>query len=81
MDSKIYHRKEAVFHCSMVKRFFPNDNGRFPGLSHAKPVPILVQELPNGTLRRCGTTVNAMARPSFWSNVKDTPTATIVGNR
>jgi len=46
MDSKIYRRKEAVFHCSMVKKFFPNDNGRFPGRTHAKPAPILVEEMP-----------------------------------
>jgi len=46
MDSKIYCRKEAVFHCSMVKKFFPNDNSRFPGRTHAKPAPILVEEMP-----------------------------------
>jgi len=46
MDSKICRRKEAVFHCSMVKMFFPNDNGGCPGRTHAKPAPILVEEMP-----------------------------------
>jgi len=46
MDSKIYCRKEAVFHYSIVKKFFPNDHGRFPGRTHAKPAPILVEEMP-----------------------------------
>jgi len=27
MDLKIYRRKEAVFHCTMGKKFFPNYNG------------------------------------------------------
>jgi len=45
MDSKIYHTKDAVFPYSMVKKFFPNDNGRFPGRTHAKPGPILVEEM------------------------------------
>ena len=30
----------------MVKKFFPNDNGRFPGRTHAKPAPILVEKMP-----------------------------------
>jgi len=30
----------------MVKKFFPNDNGRFPGRTHAKPAPIRVVEMP-----------------------------------
>jgi len=46
MDSKIYRRKDAVFHCSRVKKFFPNNNGRFPVRTHAKPAPILVEEMP-----------------------------------
>jgi len=46
MDSKIYRSKEAVFHCAMVKKFFPHDNGRFPRRTHGKPVPILVDEMP-----------------------------------
>ena len=46
MDSKIYCRKKAVFHCLMVKKFFPNENGRFPKPTHAKPAPILVEEMP-----------------------------------
>ena len=46
MDSKICRRKEAVFHCSMVKKFFFNNRGRFPGRTHAKPAPILVEEMP-----------------------------------
>ena len=46
MDSKVYRRKEAVFHCSMVKKFIPNDNGRFPGRTHAKPAPTLLEEMP-----------------------------------
>jgi len=46
IDSKIYRRKEAVFHYSIVKKFFPNDNGRLPGQTHAKPAPTLVEEMP-----------------------------------
>jgi len=46
MDSKIYHWKEAVFHFSMDKKFFPNHSGRFPERTHAKPAPILVEEMP-----------------------------------
>jgi len=45
IDLKMYRRKELVFHCSMLKKFFPNDNGRFRGRTHAKPGPILVEEM------------------------------------
>ena len=47
IDSKIYCRKEEVFHCSMVKKFFSNNNGRFTERTHAKPAPILVEEMPD----------------------------------
>jgi len=50
MDVKIYGRKEAVFHYSMIKKFFLHDNGRFAGQSHAKPAPILVEEMPEWEL-------------------------------
>jgi len=46
MDSKVYGKNEAVFHCSMLKKLIPNYNGRFPGRTHAKPASILVEEMP-----------------------------------
>ena len=30
----------------MVKKFFPNDKGRFPKGTHVKPVPIPIEEIP-----------------------------------
>jgi len=30
----------------MVKKIFPNNKGRFPGRTQAKPAPILVEEMP-----------------------------------
>jgi len=47
MDSKIYCPKQAVFDCSIrVKQFFPNYNGRFLRRTYAKPISILVEEMP-----------------------------------
>jgi len=46
MDSRIYRRKEAVFYCSLVKKFFSNNHSRFPGRTQAKPAPMLVEEMP-----------------------------------
>jgi len=34
----------------MVKKFFLNENGRFPGQTHAKPPPILVEDMPEWEL-------------------------------
>jgi len=45
------------------------------------PHPSWLKKFLNGRLRRCWATENAMARPSFLSNGKDTPTVIRVGNR
>ena len=43
--------------------------------------PSWLKKCLNGRLRKCGSTENAMARPSFLSNGMDTPTAITPGNR
>ena len=35
-----------MFHCSVVKPFHPNDDGKFPGRAHTNPAPILINEQP-----------------------------------
>jgi len=44
MVSGIYLQQRGVFHCSVVKPYHPNDNERFPGRAHTKPVPILIDD-------------------------------------
>ena len=46
MDSRLYRRDTAVFHCSVVKPYKENDDLRFPGRANTKPAPILVNEEP-----------------------------------
>jgi len=46
MDARMYHRREAVFYCSVVNSYRENDNERFPGRAYIKPVPLLINEEP-----------------------------------
>ena len=46
MDAWMYWCKQGVFHCSVIKPFYPNDDTRFPGRAHANPAPILINEKP-----------------------------------
>ena len=46
MDARMYHRKEVVFHCFMVKHYKENDDERFPGQANIKPAPIRINEKP-----------------------------------
>jgi len=46
MDARMYRRREAVFHCSVVKPYRENDDERFPGRANIKPAPILINEEP-----------------------------------
>ena len=46
MDARMYRRKQGVFHCSVVKPFYPNDDAKFPGRAHTNPAPILINEQP-----------------------------------
>ena len=46
MDARMYHRKEAVFHCSVVKLYKENDDEQFPERANIKPAQILINEQP-----------------------------------
>ena len=46
MDARMYRRKQGVFHCSVVKPFYPNDDTRFLGRAHTNPALILINEQP-----------------------------------
>jgi len=46
MNARMYRRREAVFHCSVVKPYRENDDERFPGRANIKPAPILINEEP-----------------------------------
>jgi len=46
MDARMYRRREAVFHCSVLKPYRGNDDERFPGRAIIKLAPILINEKP-----------------------------------
>ena len=46
MDSRIYRRDTAVFHCSVVKPYQENNDQLFPGRANTKPAPIPINEEP-----------------------------------
>src|SRR5437588_11141931 len=41
MGSKLYRRETGVFHCSAIKKYYENDDTRFPGRSHNRPPPVM----------------------------------------
>jgi len=46
MDTRMYRRREGVFHCSVVKPYRENDDEGFPEQANIKPAPILINEEP-----------------------------------
>jgi len=81
MDSKISAGRRQFFTVQWLRSSSPTITADSLGGLMPNPHPSWLRRCLNGRLRRCWPTANAMARPNFLSNGKDTPTATIVGNR
>jgi len=75
MDARMYRRREAVFHCSVVKPYRENNDERFPGRANIKRVPILINEEPEWEVEAILDYRERYGRGQFLVKWKDYPTS------
>jgi len=73
MDPRMYSRREAVFHSSVVKPYREDNDERFPGRANIKPAPILINEEPEWEVEAILDYRERYGRGQFLVKWKDYP--------